>query len=62
MLTKNQLEHAAKMVVERQQNKKQPKLYNDYRQFLAENKLDTVVIGTPRHRHALSAIDTIKSG
>jgi len=58
----HQLDQAAGMVKERQPNKKQPKLYKDYRKLLAENKLDIVLIGTPDHWHALTAIDAIKSG
>ena len=59
---KHQLGHAADMVTERQQNKKKPRLYNDYRQLLAENKPDIVLIGTPDHWHALQTIDAIKAG
>ncbi|HEY6979124.1 MAG TPA: Gfo/Idh/MocA family oxidoreductase [Chitinophagaceae bacterium] len=59
---KHQLQQAADLVVQRQQNKKKPLLYNDYRQLLAENKLDIVLIGTPDHWHALQTIDAIKAG
>src|SRR3954454_1662128 len=37
---KHQLQHAADTVIERQQDKKKPLLYNDYRKLLDENKLD----------------------
>ena len=59
---KHLLEQAADMVAERQQNKKKPRLYNDYRELLAENKLDIVLIGTPDHWHALQTIEAIKAG
>ncbi|PSR53701.1 oxidoreductase [Adhaeribacter arboris] len=59
---KNMLEKAAELVSQRQQSKKKPKLYGDYRKLLAENKLDIVVIGTPDHWHALQTIDAVKAG
>ncbi|QNF35526.1 Gfo/Idh/MocA family oxidoreductase [Adhaeribacter swui] len=59
---KNMLEAAAQLVSQRQQSKKKPKLYGDYKKMLAENKLDIVVIGTPDHWHALQTIDAIKAG
>ncbi len=59
---KKMLEGAAELVSQRQQSKKKPKLYGDYRKMLAENKLDIVVIGTPDHWHALQTIDAIKAG
>ncbi len=59
---KNQLSAAGKMVSERQKSGKIPRLYNDYRKMLAENQLDIVLIGTPDHWHALTAIDSMKAG
>ncbi|WP_132053311.1 Gfo/Idh/MocA family protein [Pseudocnuella soli] len=59
---RNHLEEAGAMVAQRQASRKTPKLYADYRQMLAENKLDIVLIGTPDHWHALMAIEAIKSG
>src|SRR3954471_1821125 len=59
---KNQLAEAAKMVGQRLKTSKVPRLYSDYRKMLAENELDIVLIGTPDHWHALTAIDAMKAG
>jgi predicted dehydrogenase len=50
------LTEAGKMVAQRQKSRKVPKLYNDYRTMLAENKPDIVIIGTPDHWHALQTM------
>ena len=57
-----QLEAAAVMVQKRQKSGKTPNLYRHYRQMLANEKLDIVLIGTPDHWHALQAIDAIRAG
>jgi hypothetical protein len=36
--------------------------YNDYRELLARNDIDGVVIVTPDHWHTLQTIDTVKAG
>src|SRR5688500_15507717 len=59
---RNQLEGAAKMVLERQPAAQKPRLYGDYRKMLSENQLDIVLIGTPDHWHALQTIDAVKAG
>jgi len=56
------LNEAAKLVMERQNLKRKPRLYTDYREMLAEKDLDIVLIGTPDHWHALQAIDAMKTG
>lgn len=59
---KNMLTAAGELVSKRQKSGKVPKLYGDYRKMLAENKLDIVLIGTPDHWHALTAIDAMRAG
>ena len=59
---KHQLDKAADMVSQRQQNHKKPPVYGDYRKLLADQKPEIVLIGSPDHWHALMAIDAVKSG
>src|SRR5271157_1453874 len=59
---KNMLAAAADMVSERQVSKKRPRTYGDYRQMLAEEDLDIVLIGTPDHWHALTTIAAVEAG
>ncbi len=56
------LAEAADLVSQRQVSKKKPRLFGDYRQMLAEKDLDIVLIGTPDHWHALTAIEAMKVG
>jgi predicted dehydrogenase len=56
------LSHAAELVATRQQSKKKPRTYSDYRNLLAEKDLDIVIVGTPDHWHALPTIEAIQSG
>ena len=39
-----------------------PKLYRDFREMLAKEKLDIVIVATPDHWHAIPAIAALKSG
>ena len=39
-----------------------PKTYRDFRELLADDKVDAVVIGTPPHWHALQAIAACEAG
>src|SRR5687767_9084890 len=53
---------AAEIVSTRQQSKKKPRTYGDYREMLKAKDLDLVLIDTPDHWHALPMIDAVKSG
>ncbi len=56
------LSEAADLIASRQQSKRKPRTYNDYRQMLAEKDLDVVLVATPDHWHALPAIAAMQSG
>ncbi len=59
---KKMLAEAAAMSAERQESKKTPRTYSDYRQMLKEKDLDIVLIATPDHWHALPMIEAAKAG
>ena len=59
---RNMLSEAAKMVAQRQQSKRTPRTYSDYRQMLKERDLDIVIVGTPDHWHALPMIAAVEAG
>jgi predicted dehydrogenase len=59
---KAMLQSAAELVATRQVSKKTPRSYSDYRKMLAEKDLDIVLIGTPDHWHALTAIAAMEAG
>jgi predicted dehydrogenase len=56
------LADAAELVASRQLSRKKPRTYGDYREMLKEKDLDVVLIGTPDHWHALTAIEAMKAG
>jgi len=59
---KHMLAQAADRIAIRQDSKKRPRTYSDYRKMLAEKDLDIVLIATPDHWHSLAMIDAVKAG
>jgi predicted dehydrogenase len=59
---KRLLTEAADLVATRQESKKKPRTFADYRQMLKEKDLDIVLVGTPDHWHALPMIAAVQSG
>jgi predicted dehydrogenase len=57
-----QLDEAGRLVSTRQKSGKVPALYEDYKELLAKEKPEFVLIGSPDHWHALMAIEAVKSG
>ena len=56
------LADAAEQVAGRQESKKKPRTYADYRDMLKEKNLDIVLIATPDHWHALPMIAAVEAG
>lgn len=59
---KRMLSDAAKLISQRQKSGQQPNLYGDYREMLAKEECDIVLIGTPDHWHALPMIAAVEAG
>jgi predicted dehydrogenase len=59
---KAMLADAAQQVATRQESKKTPRIYTDYRKMLGEKDLDLAIIATPDHWHALPMIEAVKGG
>ena len=57
---KKNLQEAAAEVAGRQ--KEPPQLFHDFREMLKPKNLDIVLIGTPDHWHALTAIAAMEAG
>ena len=53
---------AVEMASQRQKSGKKPRSYSDFREMLKEKDLDIVLIGTPDHWHALTAIAAMAAG
>lgn len=58
---KKMLAEAADIVAGRQQSKKKPRTYADYRDMLKEKDLDIVLVNTPDHWHALPMIAAVEA-
>jgi predicted dehydrogenase len=56
------LSGAADLVAERQASKKKPTTYADYRELLAKEKPEIVLIATPDHWHCLPMVEACKAG
>lgn len=56
------LRSATELVAQRQKSGKKPPSFTDYRELLKQTQPEIVIIGTPDHWHALTAIDSIKAG
>jgi len=59
---KKMLADAAELVSQRQESKKKPRTFGDYREMLKEKDLDIVLVGTPDHWHALAMIAAVEAG
>src|SRR5204863_9826954 len=59
---KQMVAQAAEIVASRQQSKKKPRTYGDYRELLKEKDAEIVLVATPDHWHALAMIAAVQSG
>src|SRR5262249_7975989 len=59
---RNMLAAAAEIVAERQESKRKPRRFADYRLMLQEKDLDIVLIATPDQWHALPMIAAVEAG
>ena len=59
---KTMVEQAAEIVSTRQQSKKKPRTFGDWREMLKQKDLDAVLIVTPDHWHAVPMIEAVRSG
>lgn len=59
---KRMLSGAVELFTHRQESKKRPHAYADYREMLKQKDLDIVLIATPDHWHALNMIAAVEAG
>jgi predicted dehydrogenase len=53
---------AAELISQRQPSRKKPPTYGDFRELLAKQTPDIVLIGTPDHWHCLPMVEACKAG
>ncbi len=58
----NMLADAAELIAKRQASGRKPRTYSDFRKLLAAGDIDSVLIGTPDHWHALPMIESVQKG
>lgn len=56
------LQEATGLIETRQESKRRPQVYSDYKAMLAESELDIVLVDTPDHWHALPMIAAVRAG
>ena len=56
------LREAVQLVANRQESKRKPRAFTDYRAMLTEKDLDIVLIATPDHWHCLPMIAAVEAG
>ncbi len=56
------LNEAADMLAARQNSKKRPAVYENYKKLLSGHEHDIVIVGTPDHWHSLPMIAAVESG
>lgn len=56
------VDEAAELVSRRQESKKRPPTYGDYRKLLSEQRPEIVLIGTPDHWHCLPMVEACRAG
>jgi len=56
------LAEAADLFESRQESKRRPRIYANYKDLLAEKDLDIVLVATPDHWHALAMIAAVEAG
>src|SRR3954447_742120 len=56
------LSAAADLVAGRQESKKKPQTYADYRELLKKEKPEIVLVATPDHWHCLPTVEACKAG
>ena len=56
------LAECADITAQRQESKRRPRTYGDFRDMLKDQDLDICLVATPDHWHALTMIEAVKAG